>query len=110
MSGSFLALHGLAIKKFGSAAAVATVIGGDEAAVAGALAQALAAFAAALPRLDRYRERLDAALARAEGGEIEFVSGAKIDSYHTVWFELHEELLRILDRTRADQVVQALIA
>ena len=43
MSGSFLVLHGLAIKKFGSAAAVATVIGGDEAAVADALAQAVAA-------------------------------------------------------------------
>lgn len=62
----------------------------------------LAAFAASLPRLARYAERLEAALAQAEDGEIAYVSGARIDSYHTVWFELHEELLRILDRTRQE--------
>jgi hypothetical protein len=60
----------------------------------------LSAMAAALPRLARYRHRLDAALAKAEEGAIEFVSGAKIDSYHTVWFELHEDLLRLLGRKR----------
>jgi hypothetical protein len=62
----------------------------------------LAALAAGLPRLARYGERLAVALDQAEGGAIEFVSGAKIDSYHTVWFELHEDLLRILDRRRDD--------
>ncbi len=62
----------------------------------------LAAFASALPRLARYAERLAAALERAEDGAIEFVSGAKVESYHTVWFELHEDLLRILDRARAE--------
>ncbi len=60
----------------------------------------LTAFAAALPRLRRYGERLEAALDKAEDGAIEYVSGAKIDSYHTVWFELHEDLLRILERVR----------
>lgn len=62
----------------------------------------LAGLAAALPRLSRYGDRLSAALDKAESGEINFVSGAKIDSYHTVWFELHEDLLRILDRKRDD--------
>ena len=62
----------------------------------------LAGLAAALPRLSRYSARLCAALDKAESGEINFVSGAKIDSYHTVWFELHEDLLRILDRKRDD--------
>lgn len=62
----------------------------------------LARLAPALPRLSRYAARLDAALDKAESGEINFVSGAKIDSYHTVWFELHEDLLRILDRKRDD--------
>lgn len=62
----------------------------------------LADCAAALPRLKRYAERLQAALVKAEEGETSFVSGAKIDSYHTVWFELHEDLLRILDRKRTD--------
>ena len=27
---------------------------------------------------------------------------AKIDSYHTVWFELHEDLLRMLGREREE--------
>lgn len=62
----------------------------------------LAGLAKALPRLRRYAERLAAALDKAEKGDIAFVSGAKIDSYHTVWFELHEDLLRILDRSRDD--------
>ncbi|MEQ8345604.1 MAG: hypothetical protein RIB84_17485 [Sneathiellaceae bacterium] len=58
--------------------------------------------AAALPRLQRYLERLEAALDKVEGGDTAWVSGAKIDSYHTVWFELHEDLLRILERERDD--------
>ena len=62
----------------------------------------LAGLAAALPRLSRYADRLNAALDKAESGELNFVSGAKIDSYHTVWFELHEDLLRILERKRDD--------
>ena len=62
----------------------------------------LAGLAAALPRLSRYADRLNAALDKAESGELNFVSGAKIDSYHAVWFELHEDLLRILERKRDD--------
>ena len=60
----------------------------------------LAALTDVLPRLERYAARLEDALAKAESGEARYVSGAKIDSYHTVWFELHEDLLRILDRER----------
>lgn len=62
----------------------------------------LKALTAAVPRLKRYSDRLGVALDKAENGEINFVSGAKIDSYHTVWFELHEDLLRILDMKRDD--------
>jgi hypothetical protein len=54
------------------------------------------------PRFARYRERLDAALERARAGEPEWVSGVRCDSYHTVWFELHEDLLRILARERVE--------
>ena len=57
---------------------------------------------AGLPRLAIYAEKLDAALEKAEDGAIEWVSGARIESYHTVWFELHEDLLRILGRTRQE--------
>jgi hypothetical protein len=60
----------------------------------------LVGLASGLPRLKVYAGKLLAALEKAEDGEIEWVSGAKIESYHTVWFELHEDLLRILGRER----------
>jgi hypothetical protein len=53
-------------------------------------------------RLDRYRQRLDAAYHRAMGGETDYVSGVRVDSYHTVWFEFHEDLLRVLGRQREE--------
>lgn len=57
---------------------------------------------AGLARLAIYRDKLLAALEKAEDGAIEWVSDARIDSYHTVWFELHEELLRLMGRTRTE--------
>ena len=57
---------------------------------------------AGLPRLAIYARKLETALEKAEDGAIEWVSGARIESYHTVWFELHEDLLRILGRTRQE--------
>jgi len=62
----------------------------------------LGQLAAGLPRLAAYGRKLEAALEKAEDGAIEWVSGARIESYHTVWFELHEDLLRILGRTRQE--------
>ena len=53
-----------------------------------------------VPRLAVHRRRLTEALDRASAGEIDFVSGVRVASYHTVWFELHEDLLRLLGRTR----------
>ena len=55
------------------------------------------------PRLSRYTERLDAAYDKVLAGDTDFVSGVRVDSYHTVWFELHEDLLRMLGRTREEQ-------
>lgn len=55
-----------------------------------------------LPRLAVYRHKLEQALEEAEAGRIEWVSDAKIESYHTVWFEMHEDLLRVLGRTREE--------
>jgi hypothetical protein len=63
----------------------------------------LGAFAELEPRLGRYLERLDGAYDRVLGGEHEWVSGVRIDSYHTTWFELHEDLLRMLGRQREEQ-------
>lgn len=54
-------------------------------------------------RFGGYPPRLDRALARAEVGQIEWVTRVGIDSYHTVWFELHEDLLATLGRSRSDE-------
>ena len=53
-------------------------------------------------RLARYLERLEMAYDRVLAGDSDYVSGVRIDSYHTVWFELHEDLLRMLGRTRQE--------
>lgn len=45
-----------------------------------------------LPRFGRYRARLAAALDRATSGELEYVAD-NTASYHTVWAQLHEDLL-----------------
>ncbi|HEY7816060.1 MAG TPA: hypothetical protein VIC62_22635 [Nakamurella sp.] len=54
---------------------------------------------AALHRFGRYRPRLADALARAESGELRHVTDDTA-SYHSVWFQLHEDLLVTLGRTR----------
>lgn len=58
---------------------------------------------AVAPRLAHYPRRFAAALAHARAGEHKFVASPVADSYHQVWFELHEELIGLLGRTRADE-------
>jgi hypothetical protein len=53
-----------------------------------------------VPRLAPYGERLGAALARVNAGEHEWLLRPLIDSYHTVWFELHEELIGLAGLSR----------
>ena len=62
----------------------------------------LAKLAQGLPRLQYYGDRLLVALEAAEDGDSAWVSDIRRDSYHTVWFELHEELLRIMGREREE--------
>jgi hypothetical protein len=62
----------------------------------------LARLESVLPRFSYYRTRLLEALERAEGGKIEWVSSPKVESYHTLWFELHEDLLRLLGKRRSE--------
>jgi hypothetical protein len=59
-------------------------------------------FAELEPRLAVYQTRLDEAYDKVLAGDNDYVSGARIDSYHTVWFELHEDLLRMLGREREE--------
>ena len=58
---------------------------------------------AAEPRLARYGERLTAALESLQEGDVQMMAHPLRDSYHTVWFELHEELIRLCGRTRASE-------
>jgi hypothetical protein len=55
---------------------------------------------AQLPRLSSYPVKLNAALDRVKSGEIPWLTRPLIDSYHTVWFELHEELILAVGLTR----------
>jgi hypothetical protein len=56
--------------------------------------------AAALTRFEGYADRFDAALARVNRGQGKWVDEPRIDSCHTVCFELHEDLLATLGLTR----------
>ena len=49
---------------------------------------------ASCPLLRAYARRLEIAFAQVSAGHQQFVTGALIDSYHTVWFEFHEALIR----------------
>ena len=55
-------------------------------------------------RLAVYRERLGRALEAARGGDGRYVASPRVDSYHSVWFELHEDLIQLAGRTREDEV------
>jgi pyruvate,orthophosphate dikinase len=55
-------------------------------------------------RLGVYRARLDRANEAAQGGDGRYVASPRVDSYHSVWFELHEDLIRLAGRNRADEV------
>ena len=57
-----------------------------------------------LPRLASYRARLGSAITAVTGGDGRYVASPRVDSYHSVWFELHEDLIRLTGRTRAEEV------
>jgi DNA-binding MarR family transcriptional regulator len=54
-----------------------------------------------LDRFRPYKPRLDRAVKRIRAGDTDYVAKPIVPSYHTVWFELHEDLLASLgiDRT-----------
>lgn len=60
------------------------------------------AAAAQLPRLDTYSAKLIAALDKIAAGDTAWLARPLIDSYHTVWFELHEELIGAVGMTREE--------
>jgi hypothetical protein len=58
--------------------------------------------AAVQPRLAGYRPRLQEALDKFDDGESNWLASPLMDSYHTVWMQLHQELIMSLGLTRAD--------
>lgn len=56
-----------------------------------------------LPRLGSYTDKLAVALEKVKGGDGVWLTRPIIDSYHTVWFELHEELITASGLTREEE-------
>lgn len=69
----------------------------------GKVAAALEPLTVAVARFALYPERLARALALVGEGDHSMFAAPLKDSYHTVWFELHEELITLAGRTRADE-------
>jgi pyruvate, orthophosphate dikinase len=57
-------------------------------------------FVELVPRWASYVARFDTAMANVDGGDNRYIASPLLDSYHTVWFEFHEELFKAqgLDR------------
>ncbi len=66
----------------------------------GRVTEALAPIAEQDALVARFLSRLDAALARVDAGESDYVCGIEVESYHNIWFQLHEHLLRMFGRDR----------
>lgn len=63
----------------------------------------VADLAAALDRFSSYGPRFADRLDKVKSGDTDWFTKPMIDSYHTVWFELHENLLATLGIERAKE-------
>lgn len=59
--------------------------------------------AGALARFGYYNGRFAAARLRVHAGDVDWFTAPMLDSYHTIWFELHENLLATLNLLRSDE-------
>ena len=73
------------------------------AAVDAAAQPVCADLATALARFAGYGRRLATAVDRVRAGDGDWFTSPRVDSYHTVWFELHEDLLATLGLERAQE-------
>jgi pyruvate,water dikinase len=55
----------------------------------------------AAPRLSHYAGRFERSMQKMRAGDHTWLARPVIDSYHTVWFELHEDLIGLIGRSRA---------
>jgi hypothetical protein len=56
-----------------------------------------------LERFQHYGPRFTQAKERVESGDHKWLTGILVESYHTVWFELHEDLLASVGIRREDE-------
>ena len=57
-----------------------------------------------LARLGGYADRYRSALRRAQAGEFRWVDSIEVDSCHTAWMQLHEDLLATLGLQRGREI------
>jgi hypothetical protein len=67
----------------------------------------VATLAGALDRFGRYPVRLANAVAQVRAGETGWFTRPLFDSYHTIWFELHEDLLSTLGLERGAESMRS---
>ena len=60
----------------------------------------VADLARVLPRLGRYRERLQQAASGVAAGDTAKFTGVMCGSFHDIWMELHEDLIVLQDIDR----------
>ena len=60
-----------------------------------------------LTRFERYAPRFAEPLALVQAGEHEWFTRPIIESYHTIWFELHEDLLASLGLDRSTEAARS---
>lgn len=70
--------------------------------VSEAVAPSLASAGELVPRFGAYAQRLAAALDKA-ADDPRFVVSPTVDSFHTVWFECHEDYILMLGRSREQE-------
>jgi len=54
-------------------------------------------------RLRPFVTRFEQAFDYVKNGDTQFLMSPRVDSYHTIWFEFHEELIGMTGRTRAEE-------
>jgi protein tyrosine/serine phosphatase len=79
-----------------------TAVIDDLVGIHGSITGALEPAVAALPRFGRYGDRFTDALARVRAGETAAFARPMAESYHDIWMELHEDLLRSSGRERSE--------
>ena len=67
------------------------------------IAEILQPLVGVLSRFDNYPSRFASALEKVLSGDLDWLTKPIMASYHTVWFELHEDLLATLGINRASE-------